>query len=243
MDSFDSWLEAHNFPPSLLIMGLEIPSVVIFTSLMILPFIFGRSIAPTLAPSSIVEKVICVDRRSVMKYSSKAPEASIKKALNAAIHAPNHWLSEPWRFYRLGPKSRSTLSDLKPEKKQLFDGVPDMILVTMVPSMAMNEHSMSEKRKSWDGSWNKFALEDHAATAAAVQNMMLSLASDGVGSKWMTGAMGIGPEELLKLVGADNKTEHFMGVIFIGIPAEKTSEMKVPSRKNGLYGGILKICD
>ena len=118
-----------------------------------------------------------------------------------------------------------------------------MILVTMLPSMAMNEHSMSEKRKSWDGSWNKFALEDHAATAAAVQNMMLSLASDGVGSKWMTGAMGIGPEELLKLVGADNKTEHFMGVIFIGIPAEKTSEMKVPSRKNGLDGGILKVCD
>ena len=32
----------------------------------------------------------------------------------------------------------------------------------------------------------KLGLEDHAATACAVQNFMLSLASEGIASKWMT---------------------------------------------------------
>ena len=44
-------------------------------------------------------------RRSVVKYSDKAvPAAATTKALEAAIQAPNHFLSEPWRFYTAGPE-------------------------------------------------------------------------------------------------------------------------------------------
>ena len=44
-------------------------------------------------------------RRSVAKYSDKAvPAAATTKALEAAIQAPNHFLSEPWRFYTAGPE-------------------------------------------------------------------------------------------------------------------------------------------
>ena len=43
-------------------------------------------------------------RRSVVKYSDKAvPASATTKALEAAIQAPNHFLSEPWRFYTAGP--------------------------------------------------------------------------------------------------------------------------------------------
>ena len=42
-------------------------------------------------------------RRSVVKYSDKAvPASATTKALEAAIQAPNHFLSEPWRFYTAG---------------------------------------------------------------------------------------------------------------------------------------------
>ena len=42
-------------------------------------------------------------RRSVAKYSDKAvPADATTKALEAAIQAPNHFLSEPWRFYTAG---------------------------------------------------------------------------------------------------------------------------------------------
>ena len=41
------------------------------------------------------------------------------------------------------------------------------------------------------------------AVACATQNFMLSLAEDGVGSKWMTGALGAAPEDVLKAVDVD----------------------------------------
>ena len=44
-------------------------------------------------------------RRSVVKYSDKAvPASATTKALEAAVQAPNHFLSEPWRFYTAGPQ-------------------------------------------------------------------------------------------------------------------------------------------
>ena len=44
-------------------------------------------------------------RRSVVKYSDKAvPASATTEALEAAIQAPNHFLSEPWRFYTAGPE-------------------------------------------------------------------------------------------------------------------------------------------
>ena len=44
-------------------------------------------------------------RRSVVKYSDKAvPASATTRALEAAIQAPNHFLSEPWRFYTAGPQ-------------------------------------------------------------------------------------------------------------------------------------------
>lgn len=66
-----------------------------------------------------------------------------------------------------------------------------------------------------DGSFNtKKGLEDHAAVAAAIQNFMVSLAAAGVGSKWMTGALGVSPEEVLRVVGASENGERLMGVIW-----------------------------
>ena len=35
-----------------------------------------------------------------------------------------------------------------------------------------------------------------AACACAIQNFMLSLAEEGIGSKWMTGALGAAPEDV-----------------------------------------------
>ena len=111
-------------------------------------------------------------------------------------------------------------------KKEMFEGVPGWLMVTVVPTAG-------------DTKWNPKALEDHAATACAVQNFMLSLASEGLGSKWMTGAMGIPPPKLMELVGADEATEHFMGIVFFGRPQAPMSEMPVPKRKTGLAEPVL----
>ena len=70
-------------------------------------------------------------RRSVAKYSDKAvPADATTKALEAAIQAPNHFLSEPWRFYTAGPETKAKLCGLNEEKRKAAEGVPEWLIVT-----------------------------------------------------------------------------------------------------------------
>lgn len=102
----------------------------------------------------ITAKLLTRGRRSVVKYSGPAPAAAVQRALNAAIHAPNHFLNEPWRFRLLGPQTIHKIIALLDEgKKQVFESVPGWLMVSVVPS-AMG-----------DDKWNPKSLEDHAATA------------------------------------------------------------------------------
>ena len=70
-------------------------------------------------------------RRSVAKYSDKAvPAAATTKALETAIQAPNHFLSEPWRFYSCGPETKAKLCGLNEDKRKAAEGVPEWLIVT-----------------------------------------------------------------------------------------------------------------
>lgn len=162
-------------------------------------------------------------RRSVVKYdtSKTVPAEVTSRALEAAILAPNHFLTEPWRFYALGPETKSKMAGLNEDKRKMVEGVPEMVVVTM-----SSEHDEG----------GKLYYEDHAAVACATQNFMLSLAEQGVGSKWMTGALGVPPETVLSAVGAPFG-EKLMGVIWYGYPTKALSaDAKAPPRKKGLDG-------
>ena len=175
-----------------------------------------------------VKQVITRERRSVVKYKGPAPEAAVERALEAAVHAPNHFLNEPWRFRLLGKETVERIMALNDSKRDLFAGVPGWLMVSVVPTKMEGEDK-----------WNLKSLEDHAATACAVQNFMLSLASEGYATKWMTGAMGIPAAKLLEIVQVNPSQEHFMGVIFFGTPATPTSTIDVPKRKIGLGEMVL----
>ena len=185
-----------------------------------LVFLFWPSKAAT------VKAVLTRERRSVVKYRGPAPAATVERALQAAIHAPNHFLNEPWRFRILGPETRTKLIALNESKRELFEGVPGWLLVSIKPT-------------GGETPWNPKALEDHAACACAVQNFMISLASEGCASKWMTGALGIPPAKLLEAC-AVSAEEHFMGIVFYGKPAQPPRDMTVPTRKTGLCEPVLQ---
>lgn len=176
--------------------------------------------------AGIAKKLLTRDRRSVVKYSGPASKAAVQRAIEAAIHAPNHFLNEPWRFRLLGKETVGKIVALNDGKKELFESVPGWLLVSVVPTAG-------------DTRWNAKALEDHAATACAVQNFMLSLASEGCASKWMTGALGVPPATLMELVGADGAKEHFMGIVFFGKPVATVGSLPVPARKVGLAEPVL----
>ena len=135
-------------------------------------------------------------------------------------------IARRWRFYTAGPETKAKLCGLNADKRKAAEGVPEWLVVTLA-----SEHKLTEK----------LGLEDHAATACAVQNFMLSLASEGIASKWMTGALGAPPEAVLECVGA-GRGEKLMGAIWYGYPAKDLAEdAKAPPRKKGL-DGVLTAC-
>ena len=178
-----------------------------------------------LAPVGALNPLLA--RRSTVKFDASAVPADVtQRALAAAILAPNHFLSEPWRFYTCGPDTKAKLCGLNEDKRKAAEAVPEWLVVTVV-----SEHEID----------SKLGLEDHAAVACATQNFMLSLAGDGVGSKWMTGALGAPPEDVLAAVGAP-AGERLMGAIWYGNPAKALADdNKAPPRKKGL-DGVVTAC-
>lgn len=108
----------------------------------------------------LVQQVITRDRRSVIKFKGKIPMPAVLRALRAAIHAPNHFLNEPWRFRLLGPETQKKILQLNESKRELLESVPGWLMVSVVPTPG-------------ESKWNVKALEDHAATACAVQKCAL----------------------------------------------------------------------
>ena len=57
----------------------------------------------------------------------------------------------------------------------------------------------------------------------------------------MTGALGIPPDAILDLVGADKVAERFMGVIWHGRPAAPLDAAAAPARSKGVDGVLQRL--
>jgi nitroreductase len=165
-----------------------------------------------------VLKVI-LERRTVHDYSDRAiPEGALERALEAAASAPNHRMTEPWRFTRVGRQSREELARISIDLKTDGGKSPlsasgeakarDKILKPaelLVISQVIDEDP-------------DVAQEDYAAVACATQNILLSLACEGIGSKWSTGGVTTDPRTY-SLLGIDAARERIVGFVWIGYPA------------------------
>ena len=114
MDCLKNWLEAHNFAACETSILCAVGAVVL--TAVILNVLGGGS-------GGNAFNLLTKKRRSVMKYKGAAPADAVQRALTCAIHAPNHWVNEPWRFRLLGPQTKAKLSELNPGKKEVFDQV------------------------------------------------------------------------------------------------------------------------
>ena len=131
-----------------------------------------RTPQPRAAADECVVFSTLAQRRSVAKYDSSNPVPAnvVTAALEAAILAPNHFLTEPWRFYQCGPETVAKLCALNEDKRAMFEGVPGWIVVTVATEY--DDAGLISTKKG---------LEDHAAVSCAIQNMMLSFSDDGIG--------------------------------------------------------------
>lgn len=175
--------------------------------------------------ADIVRRTI-QDRKTVNNFDrTPVPDSVLHNAIEAAISAPNHKLTEPWRFISLGKETISKISELNaaeiakkdPEKglkkKKRWEAIPGWCVVT--------------SKKSDAGVLEE---EDFAATCCAVQNFLLSMWTDGVGTKWTSGPI-TRTTEFAELCGINLDEEKFVGCIWYGFASGGLNSLNNRRRK------------
>jgi nitroreductase len=165
-------------------------------------------------------------RRSVKRFTDRAvTRENIETLLAAATLAPNHKLTQPWRFYVLGPEARYAygLALGSRKAKKIEDpaagatlretvgaehrALPGMIAVAVV------NHESPETRE-----------EDYAAAMMAVQNISLTAVTLGLGTHMKTGAVMSDPEARAAVGLPDD--QRIVAIVNVGVPAENLPAKK-----------------
>ena len=156
------------------------------------------------------------ERRTIHEFKLELPPREpVMRALHAARWVPNHHVSQPWRFYLVGPETREQISrlnaDLIAERKgaeagedkyQRWCAIPGWMVVTC-------QNSDDVLR----------AQEDYAACCCAIHNFSLCLWSEGIGVKWTTGPV-TREDAFYELLWIDREVETVVGLVWYGYAAE-----------------------
>ena len=153
-------------------------------------------------------------RRTIHVFeTTKVSDSVVERAILAANKAPCHRLSFPWRFTSIDRKKRQLLVNLQLAIKFGNTAIDEGIITKVNAKMLNPSHLLVASQISTKDPKSK--LEDYAACACAIQNLLLSLAGDSVGSKWSTGKITT-HKSTYKIVDIDPLEEEIIGFIWIG---------------------------
>jgi nitroreductase len=168
-----------------------------------------------------IEKAIRT-RQSVSRVTQDpVPREDIERILESAVHAPNHKITEPWRFHVFVGKGRGELARARAEMARLqaeAEGEDD--------DMAAGRISRERKKAfrapvviavvALAGRDEVETLENYAACSAAVQNMLLTAHALGLGAIWRTGPVAY-HEHMRKFFGL-NDGDQVVAHLYLGYP-------------------------
>ena len=173
-----------------------------------------------------VEKSI-IGRRSIKKFKTDPVDIDeVIELLNVAKWAPNHKLTEPWRFQLYADEGKEKfieafltsqqrdgqVTDKAKKKSEYFREIP-LHLVVIMPE--------DPRKKRWD--------EDYAAISAMIQNFQLVAWERGIGMIWRTNDWT--HDQVFKDTIGVKSDEKIVGTLMIGYPkhvpeAEKRKDIR-----------------
>lgn len=143
-------------------------------------------------------------RRTHKAFGSEpVPHETLVELLELARLAPNHHLTQPWRFRVLGPDALARLKEAAgPAEAAKLDRAPTLVVV----SAALTGDLLQDE-------------EDVCATAAATMLVLLGATERGLASYWRT------PSVLRSARGRDAlgiaRGERVLGLLHFGAPARE----------------------
>jgi nitroreductase len=167
------------------------------------------------------------NRRMNNEFSEGVPSReSLQRMLDAAVWAPNHRLTNPWRFFVLEKSGTKRAEVAQLAYDHLFarngnhenaDGsrqrvldAPALIYVYSVPA---DSEEMTQ--------------ENYAAACCAVQNLLLAAVAEGLAGDWSTGNTTRHAQLAETLGGEPDWT--MVGALFIGHPSRPSASVRAPA--------------
>jgi len=199
------------------------------------------------AKASIVQsqnfRNLVMSRRTVNNFD-KTPVSDqvLRRAIECALAAPNRSMSEPWRFIKAGPKTVSKLQLLN--QRVIMAGGEEVtnrqqkapLLPkdwTEIPGWCIVTSKVNPNDPETE-------LRDFRSTSCAMQNFMLSMWSEGVGSKWTEGPTQK-MQQFADIVGIDTSKEKVVGIIWYGFTTSGLSSADPKRQRKKGVDDVLSI--
>lgn len=150
-------------------------------------------------------------RRTHKAYGTEPVDAeTVVELVELGRWAPNHHLTEPWRFRVVGPRALAALKAAGPEDAaRKLDRAPTLIVASVVVDPDP-----------------RVAEEDRDAAAAAVYGLLLAAHARGLAGYWRT------PAVLLEAAGRTAVSlpvdEAALGLLHLGPPRQ---DVRLPERR------------
>lgn len=162
---------------------------------------------------------IIKNRRSVSLFEDRpVPVDLVRELLDVAVWAPNHGVTQPWRFILVCGESRRLIAranrvlaerwgDTATQAQRGQQAYDNMMAVPAFVVVVILEDQRPLKRE-----------EDYAATCCVIQNFSLLAWEKGLGSVWKT--YGLLFEESFREALKIQPGEKVVGVLHVGYPAK-----------------------
>jgi len=160
-------------------------------------------------------------RRSIKRFADRAvTRAELERLLDAAIQAPNHRMTQPWRFLVLGPEARRAYGRTLGSRKAAKVADPaaaelvarnieeDYVALPAMIGVVMQVDPNPQDRE-----------EDYAATYMGVDNLLLQAVELGLGTHLRTGAVMDDPRVRQAFQLPDD--QRLVAIVQVGYPLEQ----------------------
>ncbi len=148
------------------------------------------------------------------------PTELVEQIIEAGTYAPNHFRTEPWRFFVLSGEGRAKLGDVlgeitKSELEELESEASQKKIERSQNNPFRSPVIIAVGIEPSDRN-NVILKEEYAAVNACVQNMLLTAHALGLGAVWRTGAICYNPK-VAEFFGLSEQGE-IIAFIYLGYP-------------------------